>query len=254
MKLISVGQIALQPPVVLTCDMIVALHKWLQRDVQALAVKHLGGPITRIESMSSYSCRNAYGRPDSRLSEHARANALDIGSFVTTRGQRAMVVADWGLTARDIKAAAAEKTEPTAPALAAVPAPPPVAVTTAAPKRQAAEPHQHAFLPSAPVVTGFQSGIAISIPGLTVDLPGRRPSDFSFGPMNRLGGPKTTAAAPVAAPPIPVSAGSKMDFLREAHQAACKIFGTVLGPEANTAHKNHFHVDMAERRQAGICE
>ena len=46
-----------------------------------------------------------------------------------------------------------------------------------------------------------------------------------------------------------------MDFLRAAHRSACKIFGTVLGPEANNAHQNHFHVDMAERDQEHrICE
>jgi hypothetical protein len=45
-----------------------------------------------------------------------------------------------------------------------------------------------------------------------------------------------------------------MDFLRAAHRAACKTFGTVLGPEANNAHKNHFHVDMAERPRGAICE
>jgi hypothetical protein len=43
-------------------------------------------------------------------------------------------------------------------------------------------------------------------------------------------------------------------FLRGAHRAACQIFGTVLGPEANSAHKNHFHVDMAERKHQAICE
>ena len=62
--------------------------------------------------MSSYSCRNAYGRTGGRLSEHGKANALDIGAFVTARGQSAMVVADWGPTARQIAAqAAAAKAE-----------------------------------------------------------------------------------------------------------------------------------------------
>ena len=46
----------------------------------------------------------------------------------------------------------------------------------------------------------------------------------------------------------------KSHFLRAAHRAACQIFGTVLGPEANNAHKNHFHVDMAERTRRIICE
>jgi hypothetical protein len=30
-------------------------------------------------------------------------------------------------------------------------------------------------------------------------------------------------------------------------------FFTVLGPEANDAHKNHFHLDMKERR-SGFCQ
>ncbi len=43
-------------------------------------------------------------------------------------------------------------------------------------------------------------------------------------------------------------------FLRDVHDGGCKIFGTVLGPEANEAHKNHFHVDMAKRRHTAFCE
>jgi hypothetical protein len=43
-------------------------------------------------------------------------------------------------------------------------------------------------------------------------------------------------------------------FLRDIHEGGCKIFGTVLGPEANEAHRNHFHVDMAKRRHTAFCE
>ena len=42
-------------------------------------------------------------------------------------------------------------------------------------------------------------------------------------------------------------------FLRDIHDGACQIFGTVLGPEANDAHKNHFHLDMTERRRP-LCD
>ena len=42
-------------------------------------------------------------------------------------------------------------------------------------------------------------------------------------------------------------------FLRAIHAGACQIFGTALGPEANDAHKNHFHFDMKERRQP-LCD
>jgi hypothetical protein len=43
-------------------------------------------------------------------------------------------------------------------------------------------------------------------------------------------------------------------FLHEAHNDACKIFGTVLGPDANEAHHNHFHLDMKARKYRAICE
>jgi hypothetical protein len=45
----------------------------------------------------------------------------------------------------------------------------------------------------------------------------------------------------------------KAEFVKQVHDDACRIFGTVLGPEANAAHKNHFHLDMKQRR-GGYCE
>lgn len=33
------------------------------------------------------------------------------------------------------------------------------------------------------------------------------------------------------------------EFLRVVHTSACKRFGTVLGPEYNAAHKDHFHLE-----------
>ena len=41
------------------------------------------------------------------------------------------------------------------------------------------------------------------------------------------------------------------EFLRRLHQSACKRFGTVLGPEYNNAHANHFHFDMAKSMKNG---
>lgn len=39
-------------------------------------------------------------------------------------------------------------------------------------------------------------------------------------------------------------------FLRVVHASACKRFGTVLGPDYNSAHENHFHL---EADSAGFC-
>lgn len=35
------------------------------------------------------------------------------------------------------------------------------------------------------------------------------------------------------------------DFLRTLHKSACRRFGTVLSPDYNAAHYNHFHLDMS---------
>lgn len=44
-------------------------------------------------------------------------------------------------------------------------------------------------------------------------------------------------------------------FLHEAHDDACDIFGTVLGPDTNEAHHDHFHLDMKARKQKhALCE
>jgi hypothetical protein len=41
------------------------------------------------------------------------------------------------------------------------------------------------------------------------------------------------------------------EFLRRLHQSACKRFGTVLGPDYNSAHTNHFHFDMTQSMKDG---
>lgn len=44
---------------------------------------------------------------------------------------------------------------------------------------------------------------------------------------------------------------SEQEFLRRLHQSACKRFGTVLGPDYNGAHANHFHFDMTQSMKDG---
>ena len=44
------------------------------------------------------------------------------------------------------------------------------------------------------------------------------------------------------------------DFLNSVRDEACKTFGTVLGPGADEAHKNHLHLDMKQRRGASFCQ
>jgi hypothetical protein len=98
----------------------------------------------------------------------------------------------------------------------------------------------------------LRPGMTLGIPGITLQMPGssdRSLPSFGMAP-SRLGGPKP----PVYIGP-PVAADAKTDFLRAVHRSACKTFNTVLGPEANNAHLNHFHLDLAERiKNTKICE
>jgi hypothetical protein len=41
--------------------------------------------------------------------------------------------------------------------------------------------------------------------------------------------------------------GSKARFLRDVRDGACGLFGTVLSPDYNAAHRDHFHLDQAAR-------
>jgi Extensin-like protein C-terminus len=43
-------------------------------------------------------------------------------------------------------------------------------------------------------------------------------------------------------------------FLKSIRDDACGIFGTVLGPGADEAHKSHLHLDMKERRGSSFCQ
>ncbi len=268
-KLISIGhspEVELLPPVTVTCDMVVRLAQWIKEDLQDLAKTHLGAPIVRINTMSSYSCRNAYGRKKTRLSEHGRANAVDIASFATSAGKEVDLLAGWGMTARDVKAivAAAKAAEERAAAekLAAEKAAAAekagarkltvvkasaVAVTKAPQPQVTAKPAENLGKWSVRLESKAE-GDAMTSPksGATA----QRASEVTVA--SHLGGPNMDLEG--AAAPGPDPDGRVSQFLRMAHSSACRRFGTVLGPEANEAHRNHFHLDMAERKRGNYCE
>lgn len=285
-QLTAIGKVELSQPAIVTCRMIEALSDWLKLDVQPAAKRHLGATVTRLDVMSSYSCRNAYGRKKSRLSEHGRANALDIKSFALNRDRAVDLSADWGLTERDkVRIAAAEakaraeaaaraKAEADARALAEAQAKAKAAARAAAERQRSwpGDSDQPNFSSGGLAVLRGMVPDSIGRPG---DLPSadRDGSALTLGQPSRLGGPKskvephaTQLGSGHAAPggtPVPSATGQPampqpsgaQAFLRQIHGAACKRFGTVLGPEANDAHRNHFHLDMAERNGRGaFCE
>lgn len=46
----------------------------------------------------------------------------------------------------------------------------------------------------------------------------------------------------------------KSAFLKQIHQDACDVFATVLGPRADKAHYNHFHVDLGRGGRNKYCK
>ena len=124
------------------CDLAAPFARWVRDDVPALADRWLnGGFVTRIESFGSFACRPVNGIAGNRLSEHGRANAIDIAAFRLRDGRAISVKDGWN----------------------------------------------------------------------------------SENPRIR-------------------------GFLRALHQAACARFHTVLGPDANALHHDHFHFDMGGGR------
>lgn len=110
---------------------------WVRDTVTRQAQAIFGKPVVKIESFGTFACRPKNGVKGADLSEHGRANAVDISAFILQGGQRITVLKDWN-------------------------------------------------------------------------------------------GPDPKARA----------------FLRAVHQAACRRFSVVLGPDANAFHRDHLHFDM----------
>ncbi len=141
-----VPRIEIRPVATMTCPLADALDRWLREVVQPRAKALLDANVIRLVNLAAYQCRNRYNSPNERISYHAYAQAIDIGEFVTAKGEHITVLEHWPLS------------------------------------------------------------------------------------------------------------DERSRFLHEVHDGACKIFGTVLGPGANAAHKNHFHLDLAPRRHSSYCQ
>ena len=133
----------LPQPMIVQCPLLVSWLMFEQQQLQPLAQQHLGQKIQQIQIMSSFSCRNVYGRKNGKRSQHARAAALDIGGFLLADNSRVSVLQDWQ------------------------------------------------------------------------------------------------------------GDDAKSTFLKAVRNAACDYFGTVLGPDYNSAHHNHFHLDFSD---SGLCQ
>jgi hypothetical protein len=270
------GKVEIQPPAMLNCAMVASLNTWVEKTMQPAAREMLGSPIVRIRAFAGYNCRNRIGTAyhADRLSEHAFANAIDIAGFVTADGRTVDVLSKWGPTARELreqqekaweaaqaaKAAAKQAESDAAQAARAVlrtargakrdqaAAEAARRKEEAARKKEEAEQRQADWRKSLSRIAEMQKL--------------GRGSDEEQAPRRQRGdkGKNADQGRPT---PVSVSDAKNKEevhglveaaFLRRLHKGACGTFGTVLGPDANAAHRNHFHLDLAARKHGALCE
>lgn len=87
----------------MTCPSARQFARWAREAVQPAAAAWLGGRIVRIESFGTYACRPLNGQAGARLSEHGRANAVDISAFVLAGGRRITVLEGWNGPDEDVR-------------------------------------------------------------------------------------------------------------------------------------------------------
>ncbi len=192
-------RVEFHPPVTMSCRLVVGLYRWTETVVQPAAREMLGSPITRV-SGGTYACRHMYHNAHLPLSEHAKANAIDITRFTTADGRMLSVKQDWGPTERDL----ADARTRAAAALAKM-----QRVSESSPSDAAKKTSQL-----------IERGRLLKAVVRSEEV--LRKSEAASG--------RTEAA-----------------FLRHLLRGACGALATVLGPEANEAHRDHSHSDMKER-------
>ena len=79
-------QVSVKPAAILRCRMASAIADWIRSDIAPLAQK-LGSTISDLDNFDSFECRGRNRVAGALLSEHGRANALDIRAFKLANGR-----------------------------------------------------------------------------------------------------------------------------------------------------------------------
>lgn len=79
--------VAVKPAVKLNCQVTLAFAKWVKFElVPSSRFRYMSG-VGRITPMGGYSCRKMNSRSSNPWSEHARGNAIDIGTITLKNGK-----------------------------------------------------------------------------------------------------------------------------------------------------------------------
>jgi hypothetical protein len=80
------SHVSLRPAPTLRCGMASAVADWVRADLGPQGAK-MGAPLQMVENYDSYDCRGMNRVAGAKLSEHGKANALDIRSITLANGR-----------------------------------------------------------------------------------------------------------------------------------------------------------------------
>jgi hypothetical protein len=78
--------VAVKPAAILRCTMAAAIADWVRSDVAPFA-QSLGTSISDLDNFDSFECRGRNRVSGAKLSEHGRANAIDVRALKFANGQ-----------------------------------------------------------------------------------------------------------------------------------------------------------------------
>jgi hypothetical protein len=78
-------RITVKPAAVLRCEMATAIANWVREDTAPLMAA-LGSEMTELDNFDSFECRGRNRVKGAKLSEHGKANALDVRGFRLANG------------------------------------------------------------------------------------------------------------------------------------------------------------------------
>lgn len=94
-RISAVAGIAITPAAEANCDFAEALHGWISSSLVPAARQHLKKKLVLINNASAYVCRRRNGLATGKLSEHGKANALDIATLGFDDGAKISIKGDW---------------------------------------------------------------------------------------------------------------------------------------------------------------
>ena len=80
------SRVAISPPATMRCPMAQAVADWVREDVGP-SMKKFGPPLRVLDNFDSYSCRGRNNVRAALLSEHGKANAIDVRDFALADGR-----------------------------------------------------------------------------------------------------------------------------------------------------------------------